>query len=288
MVCRVWRNKRHHRAYSAFGGPPSMIEAHEPPAPNEWVRPVSLGVTGLLIVWNVVGWMTSKGLTFEGFFISAMTAAFALLSFNASAQMRRASAKQQTPAIRKAHRFWTGVLFMCSLWSAYSAHHAFGVIVATDVHFAWTMEAVVAIVANAPALVVLTVAAFVEPFLPWAIETVESAPGPIVSAPKPFPEASDRPSQNGPSAASRNAGKALARELRNSSPRSRERAPMTNQRPIRERAPPLSEAEIREAIAEMTRTGEVINFSTISKKKGVPYSRVERSPGRHLIAAFAA
>lgn len=255
------------------------VEAYEPPDPNDWVRPIALGVTALLIAWNVCGWIIGKGWTFEGCFVAAMTGAFQLLSFNASAQMRRAASKERSQRVIKAHRFWTGCLFMCSAWSAYSAHHAFGVIVATDVELAWTADAMIGVLANAPALVVLTVAAFIEPFLPWAIETVEAAPR-AVSKPT---LATVEPS---PIQAPTGAAKAVARELLRQSPRraSKTRRNAAEHRDVT-RAPPLSEHELRQAVDDMTQLGKVVSIRAVAKHLAVPASRVERSPARHLLWA---
>lgn len=256
----------------------SIAEAYEPADPNEWVRPVAVAVTGLLIAWNVTGWILDKGLTFEGLFIAAMTGAFQFLSFNASAQMRRAAAKVQSPRILAARRFWTGCLFMCSAWSAYSAHHAFGVMVATDVQWVLSFEGIMAILANTPALVVLTVAAFVEPFLPWAIETVEAAPRAAHAPQQPVETLIRAPT---PSAA-----KAVARELMRQAPRhaSKRRGGSSEQR-ITSRAPPLSEQELRQAVEELTEQGKVISLRGVAKHLDIPVSRVERSPAKALLWA---
>lgn len=101
-------------------------------------------------------------------------------------------------------------------------------------------------------------------------------------------------SQPRPVRAQRRAAQQFAKELRRGSMKTKQGAPQANERAVRERAPPLSEADIREIVAAMTKQGEVINLSSVrraaSAKFGteVPYSRVERSPGRHLIEAAAA
>lgn len=261
------------------------IEAYEPPDPNEYVRPVAFGVTALLIAWNVTGWILGEGWTFEGFFIAAMTGAFQLLSFNASAQMRRASAKVKCKRVESARKFWWGTLLMCSGWSAYSAHHAFGVIVATDVQWVMTFEGIMAILSNAPALIVLTVAAFIEPFLPWAIETVEAAPRAIAPAAKAEPETTPQPL---PHISSHGAARTVARELMRQTPRnaSKRRGGASETRTA-ERGPPLSERELRQAVIELTEQGKVISLRGVAKHLDVPVSRVERSPAKALLYAAA-
>lgn len=256
------------------------IEELEPRDPNDWVRPVAIGVSLLLISWNVTGWLLGKGWTLEGVFLAAMTGGFQLLSLNASAQMRRAAAKHDCDAAR---RFWTTCLFMCSGWAAYSAHYAFAVIVATEVEMAWSLEAVLTILHGAPALVVLTAAAFLEPFLPWAIESVEAAPrkssqhrlGAVATGKL---ESAQR--------ASRHASRSVASALSRQAPRSASKGttPSSQQR-VAHRAPPLSEEALRQVISEMTQEGEVVSMRKIAKRLNVPVSRVERSPGRHLLAA---
>jgi hypothetical protein len=89
--------------------------------------------------------------------------------------MRRCYASIETPALLAARRFWKIVLIATSLWSAGSAHHAYGQLVAKDVVWGWSFDAIFALLNAAPLLVVLTAAAFFEPLLMWAIETTEHA-----------------------------------------------------------------------------------------------------------------
>lgn len=98
-------------------------------------------------------------------------------------------------------------------------------------------------------------------------------------------------SQPRPVRAQQRAARELAKELRSGSMKTRQAAPQANERPVRERAPPLTEQEVRDVLAKMTAAGikgEVISLNAVRKFAGVPYSRVERSPGRHLIEAAAA
>lgn len=257
----------------------SFADTFEPADPNDWVRPVALTVTALLIAWNVSGWLIEKP-NMEGAFIALITASFQTLSFNASAQMRRAGSKVQTPSVKRAHRFWKWTLFACSLWAAGCAHHAYGVIVAKQIDWGWDINSIWAALNAAPLLIVLTVAAFIEPFLPWAIETVEAAPKApaLVATPEPKPV----------TAPPRDVGRALARELSRQRPRgaSKSYRDAAEERVVT-RAPPLSETELKQAVAEMTQGGEVISIRRVAKHLGVPPSRVERSPARHVLRAVA-
>lgn len=142
---------------------------------NHLVRPVAIIVLGMMMVWNAAGWITDKGDTFEGVFLVAFTLGLMALGINASAQLRRCFASVETPAVRMARRFWIVALGASSLWSAGSAHHAYGQLVANEVVWAWTFDAVFALLNAAPLLIVLTAAAFFEPLLLWAIETTEHA-----------------------------------------------------------------------------------------------------------------
>ena len=81
--------------------------------------------------------------------------------------------------------------------------------------------------------------------------------------------------------------RSVAKALRNAEQKARNPAPVEGrERP--ERRPPLTEAELRKAIAEMVTMGKVIDIAKVAKHCGIPYSRVERSPGRHLIDAARA
>lgn len=96
--------------------------------------------------------------------------------------------------------------------------------------------------------------------------------------------------------ASQGATRAVVRELRDAPMSRREKAP-TKVREIAERGPPLTEAEVRDVLAKMAdegvidrlkAEGKVVSINQVRKFANVPYSRVERSPGRHLIEAAAA
>lgn len=260
----------------------SYAATYDPPDPNEWVRPVAVTVTVLLIVWNVAGWIMEKP-NLEGAFLAALTASFQALSFNASAQLRRASSRVQSASVARAKRFWRWTLITCSLWAAGSAHHAYGVIVAREVAWAFDLESLWTILQAAPLLVVLTVAAFIEPFLPWAIETVEAAP----KAPQQDVQTPPAPPvETEPGRASRQASRRVARELSRQAPRgASKRSRNSAETRAATRAPPLSEHELRQAVEELTRQGKVVSIRKVAEHLDVPPSRVERSPARARVMA---
>lgn len=270
----------------------SAASDYETPEPNEWVRPVALAVLGLMIVWNCAGWIADKGFfSFEGAFLTLFTAGLMALGINASSQLRRAFARVETPAVLKARRFWQFVLVSTSLWSAGSAHHAYGQLVANEVAWGFTFEALWAGLNAAPLLIVLTAAAFFEPFLMWAIETVEHAARKRPGKPaEPLVEtaANDETAET-PHASRRRRNRAarrVASDLSRQQPEGvlRTDAPASQQRDAT-RGPPLSEAEIKTAVETLTKRGEVVSFRSVAKFHGVPVSRVERSPGRALLKA---
>lgn len=139
------------------------------PEPNEWVRPVSLGVTATLIVWCFCGWIIDLGWGLEGLLLAVMTGVFQALGFNASAQMRRAAAKKR----HRAKKFWAYVLCVTAGWTAFAAHHAYTVIGGEPPAFAWTVDGVLGLLQSSAALVLLAAAATIDPLLGWAIEDTE-------------------------------------------------------------------------------------------------------------------
>lgn len=120
------------------------------------------------------------------------------------------------------------------------------------------------------------------------VRTLEAEVRKLASqAEKPFAANDVEAAPQTPRRASPSQSRAVSKALRDATLKTDNR-PQREVREGVERAPPLTEEAIRETIAEMTAGGEVINFSTVAKKRGVPYSRVERSPGRHLIEALRA
>lgn len=205
-----------------------MTQAHSASAErNHWVRPVAIIVLAMMIVWNCTGWAVDKGATFESAFLVCFTAGLMALGMNASSQLRRAHASVETPAVVMARRFWFWVLVSTSLWSAGSAHHAYGQLVANDVVWGWSFEAAFAALNAAPLLIVLTVLAFFEPLAVWAIETVEQATRKGVEigvcaledkggeAIAPVQQSAPAPSQR---RATGHQARTLARELKNQTP----------------------------------------------------------------------
>lgn len=147
----------------------SLAYSYEPPEPNHLVRPVSLGVTATMIVWCFCGWIIDKGMTLEGGLLAVLTGVFQALGFNASAQMRRAADKGRA----RAKKFWAFVLIVTAGWTAFAAHHAYGVITGHHPDFSFSIEGFFAFFGSAAALVLLTAAAMIDPLLGWAIEDVE-------------------------------------------------------------------------------------------------------------------
>ncbi|MGL5116498.1 MAG: hypothetical protein ACRC7C_14360 [Beijerinckiaceae bacterium] len=145
------------------------------PEPNEWVRPVSLGVTATLIVWCFCGWIIDKGWSLEGGLLAVMTGVFQALGFNASAQMRRAAAKGRA----RAKSFWAYVLCVTAGWTAFAAHHAYAVIAGEAPPISWDAATWGPFIQSAAALVLLAAAATIDPLLGWAIEETEKAPAPV-------------------------------------------------------------------------------------------------------------
>ena len=125
------------------------------PEPNEWVRPVSLGVTATLIVWCFCGWIIDKGWTLEGGLLAVMTGVFQALGFNASAQMRRAASKGR----ERAKSFWAYVLCVTAGWTAFAAHHAYSVIAGEAPPISWDAATWGPFIQSAAALVLLAAAA---------------------------------------------------------------------------------------------------------------------------------
>lgn len=149
--------------------------------PNEWVRPVSLGVTVTLIVWCFCGWIIDKGWTLEGGLLAVMTGVFQALGFNASAQMRRAASKGR----ERAKTFWAYVLCVTAGWTAFAAHHAYSVIAGEAPPISWDAATWGPFIQSAAALVLLAAAATIDPLLGWAIEETEKAEAPISSVSDP-------------------------------------------------------------------------------------------------------
>lgn len=249
---------------------------------NHWVRPVAIGVLVMMMIWNSIGWLVDKGQTAEGAFLVVFTLGLMALGINASAQMRRCYASVETPAVAAARRFWKIVLVSTSLWSAGSAHHAYGQLVANDVVWGWSFEAVFALLNAAPLLIVLTAAAFFEPLLMWAIETVEhasrkGAPAPVSSLAgkaetpaRDAPPLAHRPAPQRPPSASRPA----LRIERRTTP-----------------SLPLTEAELELAVQSIVnRDGsKVVSLASVAREaetmfeRPVPKKRVEEHPKRREI-----
>lgn len=255
-----------------------MDSAATPPEKNHWVRPVAIGVLLMMMVWNATGWLVDKGATAEGLFLVVFTLGLMSLGINASSQMRRCYARVQTPAVVAASRFWKLVLISTSLWSAGSAHHAYGQLVANEVVWGWSFEAVFALLNAAPLLIVLTAAAFFEPLLMWAIETVEHAaraPVPGVVSPlknmgeTPAPAEAPRPPRSVPTA--------------------------TRERPgiVEKSTPslPLTEQELELAVQSIVnRDGaKVVSLASVAREaetilgRPVPKKRVENHPKRREV-----
>ncbi len=66
--------------------------------------------------------------------LAAMSGALQALGWNASAQMRWAGAA----GVADVREFWRWTLIVCGGWTAYSAHHAYGVI--TGAQVAWPCD----------------------------------------------------------------------------------------------------------------------------------------------------
>lgn len=254
-----------------------------PPEANEHVRTVVGGVVLVLAAWNLLGWLVGIGWDKPvAYMLAAMTLGFELLAFNASVQMRRAHAK----ALPRAQFIWTATLAMCSGWSVYSAHHALGVFAPMPQLDVVTLDSVLGLLAAAPAVVVLTVAAVVVPWLPWAIETVEAAPRQRPKAPVETTVETPAPQQ--PRRASKEASRRVASELKRTAP---QRAPRSETPGQAERASetlPLTETALKQAVAELTRRGEVVSIRSVARACGVSPSRIHRFPNRREIMAVAA
>jgi hypothetical protein len=257
------------------------MSATASPEKNGLVRPAAIIVLGMMIAWNCAGWWIDKcadGVTFEGGFLVLFTAAWMALGINASSQLRRAHASVDSAAVRLVRKFWVLVLGATSLWSAGSAHHAYGVLVADDIVWAWTFEAVFALLNAAPLLIVLTLGAFFEPLLMWAIETVEhaarkSVPALQTKAETPAPARPEPIAPRGP---------APLRE--------------TRERPALSRAAkdqpgpslPLNDAELARAIQSVAdaKGAEVVSLASVARAaetmldRRVPKKRVEQHPRR--------
>lgn len=143
----------------------------EETASNHWIRRVAVFATAIMALWVCAGWIIDKGWTLEGLMLAAMSAALQALAWNASAQMRRAGAA----GVGDAREFWRWTLIVCAGWSAFSAHHAYGVITGAQVSAPNDLASALALMHSAAALVVLTAWAFIEPLLGWAIEKTEAA-----------------------------------------------------------------------------------------------------------------
>jgi hypothetical protein len=173
-----------------------MISETESQLPNFWVRRVAFFATCVMVAWVCAGWIMSKGLSPEGLMLAAMSGAMQALAWNASAQMHRASAPEQ----KRARTFWRWTLIVAAAWTAFSAHHAYGVI--AQVRPAWPHDFASALefAHSAAALILLTAWAFIEPLLGWAIEKTERpSASPIAQTVAPVitnePSAADRRSR---------------------------------------------------------------------------------------------
>lgn len=256
-----------------------MSDARASSEKNHWVRPVAIIVLGMMMVWNATGWISDKGWTTEGVFLVVFTIGLMLLGINASAQMRRCYASLETDALIAARRFWKIVLVSTSLWSAGSAHHAYGQLVAADVVWGWSFDAIFAFLNAAPLLIVLTAAAFFEPLLMWAIETVEHATRKPVRA---LETKAETPARDMPKieAAPRPVPRADDQRPRSAQVRKHEGVSL-----------PLTEDELKLAIESLVnREGaKVVSLASVAREaqnvlgRTVPKKRVEEHPARRRL-----
>lgn len=154
---------------------------------NEQVRPVVRAVAAVLFVWNAAGWLlafNAWGQMFasvEGFkaclsplLMVALTGVFLALELHIGPQLVLLRKKN----LRDAFNIWILAGFMACGWSLYSAHHSLFVVAGVHIPLEFSGAMVMAVIANAPALASLSIAAFTVPALPWAIESGELAPWP--------------------------------------------------------------------------------------------------------------
>jgi hypothetical protein len=106
---------------------------------------------------------------------------------------------------------------------------------------------------------------------------------------KPFAANDEELPQPAPRRASPANARHIARAVRSARMSASTKAAVEERRPA-DRAPPLSEEAVAEILAKMADAGikgELISLNAVRKFAEVPYSRIERSPGRHLIEAAA-
>lgn len=218
---------------------------------------------------GVAGWLYVDTNIWFKIGMCLVTTVIEVWGFHAAVQWARALVRDK---IGLPFCYWTLIVFACSGWTIFSLYHALGLI----------SEGMGA--AATPAYIAFTALALSLPFHEWAIERVESAPrkpAPIVETVMPPVEA---PPQKAPQVAAR----LVAKELSRQSPRSAsKRRGDASEHRVASRAPPLSEQELRQAVSELTQQGEVISIRRVAKHLDIPPSRVERSPGKHLLRAVA-
>lgn len=147
----------------------SVIDAYEPPPPNDWVRPVVIGWAMFMGGFGAWGWIAQNGYTGEGFISAAVSLIACVMLLNASVQMRRAGAKKA----RRATTVWLMALILFGSWSGYSAHHAFEMTQGGPVQ----IETILSLEAAQSAflLIFFVGSAWIDPWLMWAVEETERA-----------------------------------------------------------------------------------------------------------------
>lgn len=248
----------------------TAAEAWEPPPPNDWVRTWARVVLATLIGMGVLGWVFGDGTPAFKFGMCAVTLVIEVWGFNAAVQWARSLARD---SVEGPLFYWAAMIVACAGWTIFSLYHALDLI-ADGMGPAAT-----------PAYVAFTCLALALPFHEWAIERVEVAPRkpvakPVVTIPD---EASGQAGR-----ASSHASRRFAKELTRQTPqRASKRRSDGEQRIVATRGPPLSEREIIEAVGTLRSRGEVVSLRSVARFHDVPVSRVERSPGKHLLQQAA-
>jgi hypothetical protein len=137
------------------------IEAYEPQLPNDWVRPIAIGVLVLIAGVGIAGWIAGPGTGGFKWTMSIVTVLLEVWALNASAQWARALERERVggPLV-----YWFLIACACAGWSLFSIYHGLNVLTAG-------MGA-----ERIPAYVGLTLLASMLPFAMWAVERVERAP----------------------------------------------------------------------------------------------------------------
>lgn len=166
----------------------SLVEAYEPPEPNEWPRGWARAVLATLIGMGFLGWWFAPA---AGFWLKlgmcVVTVVIEGWGFIAAIQWSRALKRERVagPLI-----YWALAIVGCAAWTIFSIYHALGLIVgdATEPN----MGALAT-----PAYVAFTYLALSLPFHEWAIDRVETAEkkrpkpkGSEVHEPEPKPKGS--------------------------------------------------------------------------------------------------